>query len=395
MRRFGNCSITVLILFYLVIIISCTGGKGFGVSQDEAIEDEKTEEMFFSIDSLYFKLDSVTVNIIHYCQFLSDYKGKSCISFLNENTKSIYFYDIQTKALLDIIDLREYGIRIPVQGYLYLENEVYVYTYSDASLTCINLDTGQIRFTYAMYNNNFDRRNPFFMPKPFPLTCLPIKSLGDTIILSGLVAGESPLENGTNRPVITLFDTMTKQVSNLVNYPPVYQKANWGGSLFFRSAFYDTNEKNDIVVSFPASDEIVVYSIREGSYYHHYAGSSSIKRIQPFSMKRNKLGDSNRLFEWYLNTPSYENLLYDEYRHCYYRFAKMPQTIAYNSKIGTQKPTRVIILDDSYSYIGEFSLPNNLIFVTSNAFVSRDGIYIQKKEQNEDLISFYLIRPFY
>ena len=176
MRRFGNCSITVLILFYLVIIISCTGGKGFGVSQDEAIEDDKTEEMFFSIDSLYFKLDSVTVNIIHYCQFLSDYKGKSCISFLNENTNSIYFYDIQTKALLDIIDLREYGIRIPVQGYLYLENKVYVYTYSDASLTCINLDTGQIRFTYAMYNNNFDRRNPFFMPKPFPLTCLPIKS---------------------------------------------------------------------------------------------------------------------------------------------------------------------------------------------------------------------------
>ena len=393
MRGLGNSSITLCILFYLPITISCTGNRIFGISQNEAIEDNSTEEIIFSVDSLSFKLDSVTVNIIHYCQFLSDYKGKNCISFLNENTNSIYFYDIQTKEFLDRIDLRKYGIRSPVQGYLYSDNIVYIYSYSDASLSCIDLDSGQIRFSYAVYNNDFDRRNPFFKPKPFPLTCMPIQSIGDTIILSGLVAGESTLENGANRPVITLFDTVTKEISNIVNYPPVYQSANWGGSLFFRSAYYDTNEKNEIVVSFPASDEIVVYSIREGNYYYHLAGSSSIKKIHPFSMKRNKFGDSSRLLEWYLNNPSYENILYDEYRHCYYRFAKMPQIIAYNSKIGTQKPTSIIVLDESYSYIGEFSLPNNLIFVTSNAFVSREGIYIQKKELNEDLISFYIICP--
>lgn len=393
MRRLGNGLITICTLIYLVIAISCTERKVFRISKDKAMEVNNTEEIIFSIDSLDFKLDSVTVNIIHYCQFLSDYRSKSCISFLNENTNGIYFYDVQTKALIDRIDLRKYGIRSPVQGYLYSENKIYLYSYSDASLTCVDLDSGQIRFSYTVYNNDFDRHNPYFNPKPFTLTCMPMQSIGDTIILSGLVAGESPLENGSNRPVITLFDTMTKEISNLVNYPSVYQKANWGGSLFFRSAYYDINEKKDIVVSFPASDEIVVYSIRDGNYNHYYAGSSSIKEIHPFSMKRSKIGDSSRLLEWYLNNPSYENLLYDKYRHCYYRFAKMPQTIAFSSKIGTQKPTNIIVLDESYSYIGEFSLPNNLIFVTSNAFVTRDGICIQKKEQNEDLISFYIICP--
>lgn len=377
---------------FLIITISCSQenvtGKNVGVARRS-----ETKEISFSLDSLSLELDSVTVNIIHYCQYIPDFRGRSCLSFLNENTNSIYFYDFQTKSLLHKIDLSDLEIQKSLQGYLYSDDRVYTYSYSDASLTCIDCNSKQILFSCRLYNNYFDPQKPFFTPKPFPLTCMPIKSIGNTIVLSGMVAGESMLENSKNRPVITLFDLYTKEISHVINYPSIYQEANWGGGLSFRSAYYDINKKEEIVVSFPAYDEIVSYSMRKGIEQHHHAGSSKVKKIRPFTNKRNVFGDSEKLWEWYLKTSSYENILYDEYRHLYYRFVKLPQNSAYNPKVGTQKPTIIIVLDESYSYVGELLLPNNMIFVTSNSFVSRMGICIQKREKNEDLISFYIIRP--
>ena len=48
-----------------------------------------------------------------------------------------------------------------------------------------------------------------------------------------------------------------------------------------------------------------------------------------------------RVFEWYMNTPSYEGVFYDKYRELYYRIARLPDT---NYKIGNRGNNKPLLL---------------------------------------------------
>ena len=117
-----------------------------------------------------------------------------------------------------------------------------------------------------------------------------------------------------------------------------------------------------------------------------------IEYIKPYATSKEEVSimDEYRVFEWYMNTPSYEGVFYDKYRELYYRIARLPDT---NYKIGNRgnnKPIIIIVLDSQLHYLGEEILPpaKEGNYRINNCFVSKDGLNIQVLTDDEDKLIF-------
>lgn len=225
-------------------------------------------------------------------------------------------------------------------------------------------------------------------PYSFTNTFAPLKEYNNKIITIGFVTGETSLETFENRPVLSIFDLCNKSNDYIVNYPELYVKYNWGGGLTYRLAYYDLCSES-IVVSFPASHNLVKYSLLTGEQTSSYAGSSAIEYIKSFPYPKDNPIDEEKAWEWYMNNPSYEGVLYDKYLDRYYRIARLPVKTFDKDEVGNNKPIVIIILDKNLQYIGEVNLPDETRFFPTNCFVSEEGFNIQVLTDNEDKLIFY------
>ncbi len=331
-----------------------------------------------------FPLDKNTTNHVYYSEYDQE---TEILSLLNENTNSIYRYNYRTGDYLETIDLSHWGLNKQVQGFHFCGDTVYVYSYPLHVLYEIVRD--EKCADYNEYQISHDARS--LNPTPFLSSLSPMRKIGRIMLFTGLLSGETPHETSSNRPSVIRFDFNTRNTSFAVNYPKVYQKGNWGGGLFYRLPYYDLDSNGQMVISFPASDSLIVYNPETNQSKSYYAGREKSDPIHPFRKNKNNSFPENVLYKWYLKTPSYENILFDQFRGVYYRLLKLPQTIPYNQYEGTQKPIVVLIFNQSFELLGECFLPVEMRVITNNAFVTKTGLSLQVKSDNEDILSFYEI----
>ena len=236
--------------------------------------------------------------------------------------------------------------------------------------------------------NNHNQKG-IIAPYPYVSTMSPISIRHGKIWTSGLVSGETNIESSENRPGIISIDMRTFKMSYYVNYPEIYQKGNWGGGLTYRLPYY-TIVGDSLIVSFSASHELIVFNLRKKTKHVFFAGSRYVNEIVPFHFHKRRVSsiDDDSAWKWYLNTPSYEGILYDKYRNVYYRFVRLPLSKNCAMDGVNKKPVSVIILDSKMQYIGETLLDSQSIYIPGNSFVSIDGLNIQKLTKNEDEIVY-------
>ena len=58
---------------------------------------------------------------------------------------------------------------------------------------------------------------------------------------------------------------------------------------------------------------------------------------------------------------------------------------------GNNKPTVVLVLDNKFEKIGEIELPESMSINPYHSIVLKEGLAIQKRDDNEDVLSFYII----
>ena len=94
--------------------------------------------------------------------------------------------------------------------------------------------------------------------------------------------------------------------------------------------------------------------------------------------------------------PDYFHLLYDKYRHVFYRFARMPFAVlpAAASPMGEDsgREFSIIILNDRYEIIGESKFPGST-YAYRLWFVGKKGLYLSLNNQenpcfDEDKLMF-------
>lgn len=342
----------------------------------------------YELKAIYeFDLDEESIYYIDYSQYI-DTDTASYLTFLNTYNKSIYFYNCNNSDL-HVKKIEDYNYKIPneqIQGYYLLPNDsILLYSYY----------TG---YLYGFYNSNClfaDKMNKVnessfdnIYPYPYCSTVSPLMKYNNKIISCGWVTGETSQETLYNRAVVTIFDYKTKSFDFAVNYPYIYHEANWAGGFTYRMPYFDVNSQS-IIISFSASHHLVCYSLDNKKETIHYAGSEKIDNIKSFPYPQDNPIDENEAWEWYMKTPSYEGIFYDQYRNMYYRIARLPSPKSFEEDEKNNKPIVIIVLDNNLQYLGETSLPTDIQFRPTNSFVSKEGFNIQVLTNNEDKLTFY------
>lgn len=360
----------------ICLVISCTKSKGIILS-DETRENQIS---LVSSDKITFILDSVTINRIN-CLEYSDLTDE--LSFYNKYDHSILLYDYESKKYKKRINV---PLELPqLQGYS-LQNPDSLLFHSYLTSTTYLMDN-QLKLVKAIVWDDRHREKDIFLPSPYVGTSTPIRSINGNIVMIGMIAGETTKENEYNRPVLSIYNSIDGKRFSL-SYPQHYSLFNWGGGLFYRLPYYTTTcDKDKILISFPASHDLYSYDLSDGEIEIYYGGSNEIIEITSFPFRKNKIVSSNLEREWYMNNPSFEGIYYDKYKELYYRIARLPQSDFHNSKENL-KPTIIIIFDNNLNYLGEYHLPEHMIYVPSNSFVTKEGLNIQILTENEDELSF-------
>jgi len=102
---------------------------------------------------------------------------------------------------------------------------------------------------------------------------------------------------------------------------------------------------------------------------------------------------------YFAASARYGNIIYDPYRQVYYRFVYPKVEVEEDSNLQQialfPTPFSIMILDKDLNTLGEQFFES--LFVTSNAFVGKDGLYLsinhpENDENQEDYLSFKLMK---
>lgn len=378
----------LIILFLTTVLVGCQK-KVVTNSKIGHFEDKCNLEY---VGKKELALDERTSVMVEYLQYIND-SVNNIISFINYPTNMIYMYDYSNGLLVDTIRYdKEVNNGVgEVQGYYFLNSDsIFVYQYGSSVIHLTNCK-GEILWTKALFEN-FKRKEKMMYPDPYLMTNNPMKYVDGNLILNGFISGETSYETKENRPVTMLYNIDESSLEFLNHYPIQYVEYNWGGGLTHRLPYTGLDNKGNLLISFPADHNLWRCNLISNRTDSLYAGSEMIEYIKPYATSKEEVSimDEYRVFEWYMNTPSYEGVFYDKYRELYYRIARLPDT---NYKIGNRgnnKPIIIIVLDSQLHYLGEEILPpaKEGNYRINNCFVSKDGLNIQVLTDDEDKLIF-------
>lgn len=376
------------ILFVVFLVIySCNYHQG-SVINTERNKSEKN----YSVERKKIKeflLDDETSYMIDYIQFKDDQYNK--LLFVNSFNNSIYFYNYDESSFEKRIIYEKEGQDgvSQLQAFLYLNDDsIFVYSYSTNILSLTNSDH-RVLERYKLYEAPIELPE-IILPSPYVQTSTPLRMINEHIVCMGFVPGETNYEDEKNRPVACFINIKDKAMKYSVFYPEQYSMYNWGGGFTYRMPYYDVNDNDELIVSFAADHNVQVYPIHENVATDYYAGSNEIDKILSFPNPKDSHIDEDKAWQWYMTNSSYQNILYDKYRKLYYRIARLPKRDYKLSEIGNDKPIKIIILNNNLKYQGEVKLDEKTSYVLNNCFVTEEGLNIQVRTDDEDMLTFYV-----
>lgn len=345
--------------------------------------------------SRFFLLDSLTdPPSIAYYQYFTDAAGKKYLTFLNNQSHTIYYYDYPGGRLARRVRLKEYGYTgsDKIQGYHILNaDSLFVYNYSNSGLTLLSLRRGPLLRRTISERAGLSRQTVF----PVVATTSPIafEPRRAKVYLAGYMSHEGgPDATDRERNVLATFHLGNGAVQYGMQYPEFYWGTNWGGTGGFRQPFFDYNPGDHrLVFSFMADHHLSVLDAETGQRTRHYAGSRHFGEIK--SMKYRPIYhdflSQTELYRYYSQNPSYLYIIYDPFRQVYYRVAELPAR-RFNARVPKHlsKQKAVIILDRSFRKRGEVVFPPDA-YDFSHFFVAEDGLHVRKlRHESDDRVTF-------
>lgn len=372
----------VLIGLSFLFFYACSGDKAHDrVGEKLYTFDSGKDKMIF--------LDSMTTQESNYIQLIDDDR----LAIYNKPENTICIFSINEGKEIEKKRLYKEGPNavLGIQGFYYQSKDsVWLYRSWEQEFVLVN-ESGEIIEKKILADKlpPLDKQVPYSV-SPLPLGDLPISKNGNMLILQGM--NGPGVEDGLQPATTILYDLNSDKVRVANPYPAIYgdmDKINerWG-TFSYRVTPYTLNDKNEMIVSFPASDDISVYNIKDDSYQIFFAGYSSETDITSLS-----LGSSQTdLHRQYLEQYQYAGILYDKYHDLYYRLVMLP-TFDYDLRIpNTQyKELAIIILNSSFKKVGEYKL-GKAGYKYRNVFVTKAGLDINVPSDDDDYLKFITLK---
>lgn len=368
-----------MVLLCAVLLLASCSSSG---KQDSSSTRDWT--MTVSADKS-FLLDASISQEINYLQVVND----DTVAFFNKPDYSIRYFRISDGHEVGKTQLYREGPHAlrGVQGFCYVSpDSVWVYEYWESHLVRVNA-RGEIAETRKVKDG---LSSPLYGVFPFPMTDTPILRWGNRLILQGMdgLTGEGQLPGCTQ-----IYDLADGTTTCANGYPSVYgdpdkNAKNWG-AFSFRQVPYTMGPEEELVLSYPADDSVRIFRLSTGrtrSFPARY--SKKTAACQPMTSPSVQ-ADTEQYLDQYL----YAGIVYDKYRHFYYRLVLLPlEDYDLNDAKTQQKQLAVMILDESFRVVGEFELPKDT-YKYRNLFVSREGLHVNALSEDDDYLRFVTLVP--
>lgn len=382
MSRTFTCVLSVILLIILMY--------KFCYQDVVRVENFKFESQvnnlkLLPLESYSFKMDSVTDGSgIEYVEIYTDVCGEEYLTFLNRNTNSIYYYNLDKTTYSHKVDLETIGFNTEenIQAYRILnEDTIFCYSYSSAKFKIVNPNIGKL-LSKTLSSKLDNMQGSVY---PYVSTSAPIffDKKDRKVYLTGFTSQEiGSSEYDGSRKILAVFSLNNAKVSYNLKYPSYYWGVNWGGGGGLRQPYMDM-VNGHIYVSFMASHNIEIFDKNFNYLGSKYLGSSRIKetRSMRYSNNIHEFISSGSIYNYYLSTPSYKMIKFDRYRNLWYRIAETEEIVVKNNI--RMKKKVLIVADVNWNIIGESEIPIGEYNV-DQLMISKKGILLKSESTNGD-----------
>ncbi|MDR2909956.1 MAG: DUF4221 domain-containing protein [Bacteroidales bacterium] len=377
----------ILVLF--IVFLGCTNTIGIKNEQKG-----KLTATYYLAESEVKRilLDYETAPKPPYMQMVEDNDGKRILTFFNPHKYSIYAYDYDNGNLLRTIEYEKEGPDgiLRLEGY-YIKTMDSIYVHSYPMVELILTDSlGNVKKKISLRENRTDREWYLYRPQYFFSTVNPIIELNNKLILTGI----KPFSIADSLIDVFRFTSCVDWGLNNVEFFNTYPKKLYGSDVNWQDPMYmqpytAISPLGERVFSFPVSHNIYITNDDAESYRTVYGGSNVAETIS--SIDDGRARTPNEVIHAHiLGQDLYASILYDPYRHIYYRFMLKGIPGATTENFYGEKPIVVIMMDEQFNYLGETLIGNVEQWNWENTFVTREGLnieYISVDEHDEDYMT--------
>lgn len=273
-----------------------------------------------------------------------------------------------TVSVINLIDLydREEIMNIG-------SNDNYCIALTDSG-TAYSINLSNKKLSKYPFNPYFKYRGEEFIIRNFNSTS-PLIVLDSVTVVAQIYSMEDEYwySDFYKNPVLCIYN-LENQSTKVINieFPKNYLKYNYGNL----NGFSVTQNENKIIVCFNCSDDIAEYDLSsEELKWHHSVSEKSVKDFLAFDTVYKH--DFNFVLDHMTQSWYNYQILYDKYKHCYYRIFGLPLSTmnddgSFNSFF--DKQYELEIFDSSFRKIQ--TVKATLNFNNGNSFVTEQGLYI-------------------
>jgi hypothetical protein len=351
----------------------------------EQVDVENTTQLTL-VGNLNIDLDTITSPYnMSSIEYIAE---NNSIVFLNKSRQTIYWYDANTGEIQYTTQLNKEGDNGvgEINFFKVLKKDsIFVYAYKYGLMSIVDSKGNLVRKLGSFIAKDT-------LPKKY--YGIPDLIFGEKIHLANdniyTTCSSDLLEvpsdaDSLNLPVVVIYNTSVGKLSAELGYPKLYTERSWGGAQA-TGAVYSELQGDKLVLSFTMSPFLYVYDTKNKIVKRYYAGSGKAVKFESITPKQSM--EALGRIEHYLSNPTYEHIIYDPYRACYYRMLLLPAPLGDDirnlvNKSEMIKRLVVIILDKDFNYIGETFFGDQL-YSNLDAFVSEKGLHLARLPFNQE-----------
>lgn len=387
----------IIFLSSIMVLLSCAKNEGQGEKfpSEELFTLEESELLKIPIDG---RTPNTTSSLSYFVEDVEGDKNRYLV-FLNRNRPSIQFYNLDDYNMDLIIELNEdgpNGVGRPSGVSVVGKDSIYIVSSVGYKISLIN-QQGTVKKSCRLLNQNQSRGEETGTPRVH--TSRPLYFV-DGMAYMNLAPDRNPHNDHFYEGFTNLKLNFEQcQFSYFNTFPESMQGNAWGNG----SGNYSTtiNNNNVFIYSFGPDEYLYSYNPKDHAKQKFYAGSKFIDKIEPMKTAWGNTVEYRR--KYVLESPAYLNVIYDNYREVYYRFAiheieEKDEVLGFQNKY-FDKPFSIIILNKDLKVIGEKLFPGK-VYQINNFFLTEKGLFVSNGNDrnsniNEDELTFTLfeLRP--
>lgn len=227
--------------------------------------------------------------------------------------------------------------------------------------------------------HNFENRGSIIMH-----SFIPFHFTNDKVFLPNFLTYDPKFLYQNEAPnAFFVYDLKEKKTDFLLHYPEKYAKNAFGTNYHLFSVAYN-DAKNTAYFLFPADKDIYALDLQSKTVLKKECREiSENNEVAPLTNFDSQLSVQKH----YAENVAFQGLVYDKFRNCFYRFKKCASEFSPDKTNEQVTPDyEVAVIDGNFNVNRIHKLKLNDYH--ANFFITKEGFFISKKSEDEDLLLF-------